>query len=149
MRFSLWGDLGSIEFQEMKKKIASGWIWVLKKIIQDFLVNKILIVSTPFFVRRVFEIASEYTDAILEIRDFNIAFGGKKADGLYQLVKHLKNSGVKIDAVGFQCHLNVGTNYNYENLEKNINRFIKLGVEVYITELDVGLNLWGLEKQHY
>ena len=30
----------------------------------------------------------------------------KKADGLYQLVKHLKNSNVPIDAVGFQCHLN-------------------------------------------
>ena len=102
----------------------------------------------PIFVRRVFEIASELTDAKLEIRDFNIAFGGKKADGLYQLVKHLKNSGVRIDAVGFQCHLNVGVNYNYENLRKNIKRFIELGVEVYITELDVGLNLWGQGGNH-
>ena len=102
----------------------------------------------PIFVRRVFEIASKLTDAKLEIRDFNIAFGGKKADGLYQLVKHLKNSGVRIDAVGFQCHLNVGINYNYENLRKNIKRFTELGVEVYITELDVGLNLWGQGGNH-
>ena len=102
----------------------------------------------PIFVRRVFEIASKLTDAKLEIRDFNVAFGGKKADGLYQLVEHLKNSGVRIDAVGFQCHLNVGINYNYENLRKNIKRFIELGVEVYITELDVGLNLWGQGGNH-
>ena len=97
----------------------------------------------PVFVRKVFDIASNLTEAKLEIRDFNIAFGGKKADGVYQLIKHLKNTGVRVDAVGFQCHLNAGLNYNYENLRKNILRFIDLGVEVYITELDVGLNLWG------
>ena len=97
----------------------------------------------PIFVRKVFDVASKLTDAKLEIRDFNIAFGGKKADGVYQLIKHLKNTGVRVDAVGFQCHLNAGINYNYENLSKNILRFIDLGVEVYITELDVGLNLWG------
>lgn len=97
----------------------------------------------PIFVRKVFDIASKLTDAKLEIRDFNIAFGGKKADGMYQLIKHLKNTGVRVDAVGFQCHLNAGIDYNYESLRENILRFINLGVEVYITELDVGLNLWG------
>ena len=97
----------------------------------------------PIFVRKVFDVASKLTDAKLEIRDFNIAFGGKKADGMYQLIKHLKNTGVRVDAVGFQCHLNAGIDYNYESLRENILRFINLGVEVYITELDVGLNLWG------
>ena len=97
----------------------------------------------PIFVRKVFDVASKLTDAKLEIRDFNIAFGGKKADGMYQLIKHLKNTGVRVDAVGFQCHLNAGIDYNYESLRENILRFIDLGVEVYITELDVGLNLWG------
>lgn len=104
--------------------------------------------SHPIFVRKVFETAAKLTDATLEIRDFNIAFGGKKADGLYQLIKHLKNSGVKVDAVGFQCHLNVNTNYNYTNLYNNIRRFIDLGVEVYITELDVGMNLWSTGKKN-
>ena len=97
----------------------------------------------PMFIRKVFDVASKLTDAKLEIRDFNIAFGGKKADGMYQLIKHLKNTGVRVDAVGFQCHLNAGIDYNYESLRENILRFIDLGVEVYITELDVGLNLWG------
>ena len=102
----------------------------------------------PIFVRRVFDIAAKLTDAKLEIRDFNIAFGGRKADGLYQLIKHLKNTGVRVDAVGFQCHLNAGIKYDYKKLERNIKRFIDLGVEVYITELDVGLNLWGQGGKH-
>ena len=45
--------------------------------------------------------------------------------------------------MSFECRIN----YNYENL-KNIKRFIELGVEVYITELDVGLNLWGQGGNH-
>ena len=101
----------------------------------------------PVFIRKVFETAAALTDAVLEIRDFNVAFGGHKADGLYQLVKHLINSGVRIDAVGFQCHLNVKKNYNYENLYKNIKRFKALGIAVYITELDVGLQLWNKGKK--
>ena len=102
----------------------------------------------PIFVRKVFEYASKITNAKLEIRDFNIAFGGKKSDGMYQLIKHLKNLGVKIDAVGFQCHLNVDGDYNYNNLEENISRFKELGVDVYITELDVGLDLWSSDGNH-
>ena len=63
-------------------------------------------------------------------------------------IRDRKNTGVRVDAVGFQCHLNAGINYNYESLRKNILRFIDLGVEVYITELDVGLNLWGEGGNH-
>ena len=70
----------------------------------------------PIFVRKVFDVASNLTDAKLEIWDFNIAFGGKKADGIYQLITHLKNTGVRVDAVGFQRHSNAGLTYNYENL---------------------------------
>ena len=102
----------------------------------------------PIFVRKAFEYASKITNAKLEIRDFNIAFGGGKSDGMYQLIKHLKNLGVKIDAVGFQCHLNADGSYNYNDLKENILRFIELGVEVYITELDVGLNLWSNDGNH-
>ena len=97
----------------------------------------------PQFVRKVLEKTRRLSNAKLEIRDFNIAFGGKKADGLFQLIKHLKNSNIPIDAIGFQCHLNADINYNYDNMYKNIKRFQKIGVDVYITELDVGMNLWG------
>ena len=101
--------------------------------------------SHPLFVRKVLEKTRSLSRAKLEIRDFNIAFGGKKADGLYQLIKHLKNSNIPIDAVGFQCHLNSNINYNYDKMYENIKRFQEIGVDVYITELDVGMNLWGGE----
>ena len=99
--------------------------------------------SHPVFVRKVLEKTRSLSKAKLEIRDFNIAFGGKKADGLYQLIKHLKNSNIPIDAIGFQCHLNTNINYNYDKMYENIKRFQDIGVDVYITELDVGMNLWG------
>ena len=97
----------------------------------------------PVFIRKVLEEVRSLSTSKLEIRDFNIAFGGHKSDGLYQLIKHLKNTGVPIDAVGFQCHLNYNIDYNYSDMFKNIKRFQALGVEVFITELDVGMNLWG------
>ena len=99
----------------------------------------------PVFVRKVLEKSRSLSKAKLEIRDFNIAFGGKKSDGLYQLIKHLKNSNIPIDAIGFQCHLNTNINYNYDKMYENIKRFQDIGVDVYITELDVGMNLWGGE----
>ena len=55
-------------------------------------------------MRKVFDVASNLTDAKLEIRDFNIAFE-EKTDGLYQLIKHLKILELE-DAVGsmsFKC----------------------------------------------
>tara|TARA_B100000963_G_scaffold192603_1_gene167692 strand:- start:375 stop:1580 length:1206 start_codon:yes stop_codon:yes gene_type:complete len=97
----------------------------------------------PIFVGKVLQKSRSLSKAKLEIRDFNIAFGGKKADGLYQLIKHLKNSNIPIDAIGFQCHLNTNINYNYDNMYNNIKRFQEIGIDVYITELDVGMNLWG------
>lgn len=100
--------------------------------------------SHPLFIRKTFETASQNTNAKLEIRDYDIAFGGTKADAMYQLVKHLKNSGITIDAVGFQCHLDYNAVYDYSLLKSNVERFINLGVDVYITELDVGLP-WGFD----
>ncbi len=111
----------------------------------DLFGDKSINESHPLFVRKVLEKTRSLSKAKLEIRDFNIAFGGKKADGLYQLIKHLKNSNIPIDAIGFQCHLNTNINYNYDKMYENIKRFQDIGVDVYITELDVGMNLWGGE----
>jgi GH35 family endo-1,4-beta-xylanase len=115
--------------------------------------------SHPIFIRKSLEYAAQKTNGKLEIRDYDVEFSkvsslnaegkyelirNKKADTLYQLIKHLKNKGVKIDAVGFQGHLNHKTddyhvNYDFQDFKNQVQKFKNLGVEVYITEMDIGL----------
>jgi GH35 family endo-1,4-beta-xylanase len=94
----------------------------------------------PVFIRKAFEYASKYAKGKLELRDNGCEKSGRKAMALYQLVRHLQNSGVKIDGVGFQCHFNIegeGT-FNPAELAGEIRKFRKAGVEVYLTEVDFG-----------
>jgi endo-1,4-beta-xylanase len=114
--------------------------------------NKVVL-EHPVFIGKFFKYAAKYTDKKLEIRDYAVELSyvgdsgyGKNAKQnlLYQLVAHLKNSGVKVDAVGFQAHFNAGTDnyhkpYDYNDLKSSINKFKALGLDVYLTELDVGL----------
>ena len=58
---------------------------------------------------------------------------------MINLVKSLKAQGVPIDGVGMQGHLIVGEVPS--TLQQNIERFIALGVEVAITELDIRMAL--------
>lgn len=75
----------------------------------------------------------------LEIRENRVEEINSKSDALYQLIKHLLNTGVRVDAVGFQAHLDVRRSYDWDSVKKNIRRFKDLGLEVYITELDVSM----------
>lgn len=85
----------------------------------------------------------------LYINDYAIESISDKSNGLYEFVKKLRNEGVPIDGVGFQCHFNIGEQVpavletilkplNPNELEQVLKRFIDLGVEVSLTELDVG-----------
>jgi GH35 family endo-1,4-beta-xylanase len=93
----------------------------------------------PVWVRRAFEYAAEYTDKILELRDYNADFWNvSKSKAFHQLVKHLLNSGVPLHAVGLQGHFNLDGNYDWSKLTQAIQEYKKLGLEVYITEIDLG-----------
>ncbi len=94
----------------------------------------------PVYIRKAFEIARKYSTAKLELRDYYIEFwdDSKKAQAFYQLVKHLKNSGVPIDAIGFQGHFRLDKSYDWAKLTKAVQEYKKLGLEVYITEIDYG-----------
>lgn len=66
----------------------------------------------------------------------------KKSDGLYNLVKDLKNRGCPIHGVGFQSHVTTnffydGLNNGAEGIKSNMRRYQNIGVETQITELDV------------
>lgn len=94
----------------------------------------------PVYIRKAFEIARSKTSAKLELRDYYIEFwdGSVKARAFYQLVKHLINSGVPIDAVGFQGHFRLDRSYDWSKLTQAVMEYKKLGLEVYITEVDYG-----------
>ena len=94
----------------------------------------------PVVFRKALKYAS-MASGKLEIRESQAEEINRKSDALYQLVKHLLNSGARVDAVGFQGHLNVNRSYNWDSIKRNIRRFKDLGLEVYITELDVSMGM--------
>jgi endo-1,4-beta-xylanase len=59
-----------------------------------------------------------------------------KSTAIYNMVRDFKARGVPIDCVGFQSHL--AHNENLSSYQANLQRFADLGVDVEITELDVG-----------
>jgi endo-1,4-beta-xylanase len=62
----------------------------------------------------------------------------KKREKIYQMVKKLKEAGVPIHGVGLQGHWSVN-NPSREELEKSIQMFSSLGLQVQVTELDVSV----------
>ncbi|MEU5154057.1 endo-1,4-beta-xylanase [Glycomyces sp. NPDC021274] len=59
-----------------------------------------------------------------------------KSTAIYNMVRDFKARGVPIDCVGFQTH--IAHNENLSSYQANLQRFADLGVDVEITELDVG-----------
>jgi endo-1,4-beta-xylanase len=111
----------------------------------------------PLFIRKVFEYCRQKTTKKLEYRDYNIENNNsnygldKKHKGVYQLLKHMLAAGIPIDGVGIQSHYELGnTNWVLQNNElgKNITKFKALGLEVYITEMDIGASkgTWDTTK---
>lgn len=95
--------------------------------------------SHPVFIRKAFEYASQYAKGKLELRETGIEAPGIKARALFQLVRHLQESGTRIDAVGFQCHFGLGGRMlNPQGLAYEISKYRKTGLEVYLTEVDFG-----------
>ncbi len=76
--------------------------------------------------------------ALLFYNDYDCAGINAKSDGIYAMVKQFKAEGVPIDGVGFQLHIHLDAR-GVSTFAKNLARFAKLGVQVQITELDVGL----------
>lgn len=97
----------------------------------------------PIYIRKAFEYARKYTNKKLELRDNSAEFENsgnvnrdRKAKAFYQLVKHLVNSGVPIDAVGLQGHFKLDKTYVWDDLKLTIQKYKDLDLEVYLTEVD-------------
>jgi endo-1,4-beta-xylanase len=68
--------------------------------------------------------------------DYNTDGINAKSTAIYNLVVDFRARNVPIDCVGFQSHLS--SNSNLSSYQANLQRFSDLGVDVQITELDVG-----------
>jgi hypothetical protein len=101
----------------------------------------------PRYIQIAFRIASNnLTSRIiegkkLELRENNAEFWGlAKGPAFYQLTKHLLNSGTPLHAIGLQGHFQFNKTYDWSLLTKTIQEYNKLGLEVYITEMDYADN---------
>ena len=90
------------------------------------------------FIAKAFEYAhAADPKAILFYNDYNTE-NPRKREKIFQMVKKLKESGVPIHGVGLQGHWSVN-NPPREELEKSIQLFSSLGLQVQVTELDVSV----------
>ncbi|SFL71418.1 endo-1,4-beta-xylanase [Gracilibacillus orientalis] len=100
----------------------------------------------PDYVEQSFRAAKEVIDEngwdiSLYYNDYNDD-NQNKAEAMYQMVKEINenyatdNDGeLLVDGIGMQGHYNLNT--NPENVRRSMEKFISLGVEVGVTELDI------------
>lgn len=84
-----------------------------------------------------------------------------KQQAIYAMLKQLLDEGVPVHGVGLQCHLNIAPSadpehqsfhQSVENLERAIELYASLGLEIQITEMDISLYVGGqtyTEDQFY
>lgn len=92
----------------------------------------------PEYIDMAFQFAHEADpNAILIINDFSIEPVNSKSTTLCNLVRDLQGRDVPIHGVGFQMHLRLERALDYQSFANNMRRFADLGLEIYITEMDV------------
>lgn len=79
--------------------------------------------------------------AKLFINDFAVEYPGAKLDGLVSLARDLVARGVPLDGIGLQSHTHILGYTDEATLARTMRRFTRLGLEVQITEMDVGMSL--------
>jgi len=95
--------------------------------------------SVPNYIDLAFQWArAADPSALLFYNDYSAEGAGAKPDAVYNLVKSMKSRGIPIDGVGLQYHVSTSYTPNVADVQKNIQRLTDLGLEVHITELDVG-----------
>ncbi|MDR6717158.1 endo-1,4-beta-xylanase [Paenibacillus sp. 2003] len=89
----------------------------------------------PDYIEKTYEFArAADPDAKLYYNEYFTEIPEKR-EHMFQLVKRLKEKGL-IDGVGLQSHYNLESP-PIEEIEKTINMFVELGLDIQITELDV------------
>jgi endo-1,4-beta-xylanase len=94
----------------------------------------------PDYIRRAFVTArAADPDAILVYNETGAEELGAKSDFMFDMVSDLVFSGAPIDAIGLQFHIDAASPPEMASVKANMERFGALGLDVYVTELDVNL----------
>ena len=105
----------------------------------------------PGYIEQAFRWARQADpDALLFYNDYNIEgfaasnWSKEKEDGTYRFIKRMVERKVPIDGVGFQLHLNIDGRWSKfeptpQDFAANVRRYNKLGLQVRITEMDIGV----------
>ena len=95
----------------------------------------------PEYIDNAFRWAKEaFPNASLVINDYNLEMIPGKREGLFNLVKGMLERGVPVDTVGLQMHINY-ENPSIEEIEKTIELYGSLGLNVIVTEMEVSAYL--------
>ena len=93
----------------------------------------------PEYVDKAFFWAKEaFPKSSLVINDYNLEIVPGKREGMYKLVKGMKERGVPVDTVGLQMHINI-ENPPVSEIEKTIELYGSLGLNVIVTEMEVSV----------
>ncbi len=96
----------------------------------------------PEYIDLAFRWAHEAdSDAKLFYNDYDLEFPGAKARAVMALVRDLQRRGVPIDGVGIQAHELTVRPPSRNELQSALRGYAGLGLDVGITELDVGVYL--------
>ena len=78
----------------------------------------------PVYIRKAFEYARTLTKKKLELRDSGFEFPtDSKYNAFYELAVHLKKMNAPVDVIGFQTHIDLERNYDWEGYTNNIKRY--------------------------
>ena len=93
----------------------------------------------PTYIDDAFRAAHEADpQALLFYNDYDIeAPGAAKTEAAYALVKRLKESGVPIQGIGFQMHVDPRHWPSAAEIRQTFERFAALGLAIEVTEMDV------------
>lgn len=76
-------------------------------------------------------------DIQLVYNDYGIESAGARGTGAINALSSLKQAGIQVDGVGFESHFEVGGTPSVAQLVAQMEAFIALDIDVYITELDI------------
>jgi endo-1,4-beta-xylanase len=101
--------------------------------------NTFLQLLGPEYLKIAFAAAGAADPAAkLYYNDYNIEYAGPKATAAREkIVGFLQDAGIRIDGVGLESHFLVGETPSLEDQVENMQSFVRMGVDVAITELDV------------